>query len=173
MVFHNSEQLTHAVSTQSWSLLIYFFFSVHDNLILVCLAEVESAIKPQHLISIGNILVVQPCLIYWSYSCLYFFSLCWYTQLIYFIVNSIIYTHTHTYVYIYFHKYSCPFLAENLIYLPVYYREEFKKQFTNIYKIFIAHKNMIIKMMTLKTLMYWVTFPNFILILSLEGIRSV
>ena len=49
-----------AASTKSWSILMYFCFSVGDKPSLVRYAEIDIAIKPQYLISMGNIWVVQP-----------------------------------------------------------------------------------------------------------------
>ena len=60
----------------SWIFFIYFFLSDRESPRLVKNMEVELVIKPRHLTSIGNTLVIQPFLTYYSHRSSYFSNLC-------------------------------------------------------------------------------------------------
>ena len=67
-----------SASNWSWSLLIYFHFSVGVKQSLIRYAEVKLAIKSQHSSSMRNLSVIQPFCMHCSNSSSYFFSLCWF-----------------------------------------------------------------------------------------------
>ena len=70
-----------AVRALSWIFSMYFLLSDGGSSRLVKKTEVDLAIKPLHLTSIGNTFVIQPFLTHCSRRSSYFSNWCWCAQL--------------------------------------------------------------------------------------------